>query len=452
MICAAIEGGTADRRAIFEMFARQLPPGRRYGVVAGTDRFLTALANFRFSTADLDFLRGHGVVDERSADYLASYRFGGNIWGYAEGDCYFPGSPILVVDGTFAEAVILETLALSVFNHDCAVASAASRMVSAAGHRPVIEMGSRRTHELAAVAAARAAYLAGFNTSSNLRAGQEYGVPTAGTSAHAFTMVFDNERQAFAVQLEALGVGTTLLVDTYDVPAAVKTAVELAGSSLGAVRIDSGDVAEVAQGVRAQLDELGATHTKIVVTGDLDEYSIADLATAPVDGYGVGTRLVTGSGAPTASLVYKLVARSAGVHRGRPLHPPPTSRASTAGSAAAARDEPVVRVAKRSVGKPTMGGRKWAMRSLDAGGIAISEAVIVSDSEPSPRPGLRPLMRHLVRDGEIIGTEPLAAARERHQRVLAELPAHAKDNSPGGPAIPTIFEVQPAEQYGRLNT
>ncbi|HET7014148.1 MAG TPA: nicotinate phosphoribosyltransferase [Streptosporangiaceae bacterium] len=426
MISAAIEGGTADRRAIFEMFARQLPPGRRYGVVAGTGRFLDALANFRFSSADLDFLRRHGVIDERSADYLARYRFGGNIWGYAEGDCYFPGSPILVVDGTFAETVILETLALSVFNHDCAIASAASRMVNSAGHRPVIEMGSRRTHELAAVAAARAAYLAGFNTSSNLRAGQEYGVPTAGTSAHAFTMVHDDERQAFEVQLESLGVGTTLLVDTYDVAAAVKTAVELAGSALGAVRIDSGDVAEVAAGVRAQLDELGATHTKIVVTGDLDEYSIADLATAPVDGYGVGTRLVTGSGAPTASLVYKLVARSAG-------------------SASAARDEPVVPVAKRSVGKPTMGGRKWALRSLDSDGVAISEAVIVSDSEPLPRPGLRPLMRHLVRDGEIIGAEPLTAARRRHQRVLDELPAHAKENGPGRPAIPTIFEVDPAD-------
>jgi nicotinate phosphoribosyltransferase len=427
MICAAIEGGTADRRAIFEMFARQLPPGRRYGVVAGTGRFLDALARFRFSPDDLDFLRGHSVIDEPTADYLASYRFGGNIWGYAEGDCYFPGSPILVVDGTFAETVILETLALSVFNHDCAIASAASRMVSAASGRPVIEMGSRRTHELAAVAAARAAYLAGFNTSSNLRAGQEYGVPTAGTSAHAFTMVFDDERRAFAVQLEVLGVGTTLLVDTYDVPTAVKTAVELAGSALGAVRIDSGDVAEVAAGVRAQLDSLGAKNTKIVVTGDLDEYSIAELATAPVDGYGVGTRLVTGSGAPTASLVYKLVARSSG-------------------SAAAARDEPVFRVAKRSVGKPTMGGRKWAMRSLDGDGVAISEAVIVSDTEPAPRPGLRPLMRQLVRDGEIIGAEPLAAARQRHERVLSELPARAKDNSPGGPAIPTIFEVQPADQ------
>jgi nicotinate phosphoribosyltransferase len=431
MICAAIEGGTADRRAIFEMFARQLPPGRRYGVVAGTGRFLDALANFRFSAADLDFLRGHDVIDEPTAGYLASYRFGGNIWGYAEGDCYFPGSPILVVDGTFAESVILETLALSVFNHDCAVASAASRMVSAASGRPVIEMGSRRTHELAAVAAARAAYLAGFNTSSNLRAGQEYGVPTAGTSAHAFTMVFDDERQAFAVQLEALGVGTTLLVDTYDVPTAVKTAVDLAGSALGAVRIDSGDVAEVAAGVRAQLDSLGATHTKIVVTGDLDEYSIAELATAPVDGYGVGTRLVTGSGAPTASLVYKLVARSSG-------------------SAVAARDEPVVPVAKRSVGKPTMGGRKWAMRSLDGDGVAISEAIIVSQEEPAPRAGLRPLMRQLVRDGEIIGAEPLMAARQRHERVLDELPAHAKDSSPGGPAIPTIFEVQPTEQPTEL--
>jgi nicotinate phosphoribosyltransferase len=413
MVRAALEGGTADRRTVFEMFARQLPPGRRYGVVAGTGRFLDALGRFRFGSAELDFLLSTGVIDEPTARFLAGYRFSGSIWGYSEGECYFPGSPILVVDGTFAESVVLETLALSIFNHDSAVASAASRMVCAAGQRPIIEMGSRRTHEIAAVAAARAAYIAGFACTSNLRAGLDYGVPTAGTSAHAFTMVHDDERQAFVVQLESLGTDTTLLVDTYDVPTAVRTAVELAGSALGAVRIDSGDVAEVASGVRAQLDALGAPRTRIVVTGDLDEYAIADLATAPVDGYGVGTALVTGSGAPTAELVYKLVARSA---NGGPVLLP---------------------VAKRSVGKPTMGGRKWAARSLDAAGTATAE--IVSLAPLGEDQGHRPLLRQLVSDGEITGTEPLATARGRHLRALAELPAHARNLGPGEPAIPTQF-------------
>ena len=413
MIRAALEGGTADRRTIFEMFARQLPPGRRYGVVAGTGRFLDALARFSFGPAELAFLRSAGIIDQRTERFLAGYRFSGSIWGYAEGECYFPGSPILVVDGTFAEAVVLETLALSVFNHDCAVACAASRMVTAAGRRPIIEMGSRRTHEIAAVAAARAAYIAGFAATSNLRAGLDYGVPTAGTSAHAFTLVHDNERQAFGVQIEALGQDTTLLVDTYDVPTAVRTAVELAGSALGAVRIDSGDVAEVARGVRAQLDSLGAARTRIVVTGDLDEYAIAELSTAPVDGYGVGTALVTGSGAPTAALVYKLVARSAD---GEPV---------------------LVPVAKRSVGKPSIGGRKWAARGQNDTGTACAE--IVSLTPVSDRQGLRPLLRQLVRDGEIIGAEPLPVARSRHQRALAELPAQARDLNPGEPAIPTRF-------------
>jgi nicotinate phosphoribosyltransferase len=411
MIRAAIEGGTAQRRAVFEMFARQLPSGRRYGVVAGTGRFLDALARFRFGSDELGFLHGKGVIDEPTASFLADYRFSGNIWGYAEGELYFPGSPILIVESTFAEAVVLETLALSIFNHDSAIASAATRMVTAAGNRPIIEMGSRRTHEVAAVAAARAAYLTGFACTSNLRAGIDYGVPTAGTSAHAFTLVHDNERQAFRAQLEALGMATTLLVDTYDVPTAVKTAVELAGSTLGAVRIDSGDVAEVASGVRAQLDSLGATATKIIVTGDLDEHSIASLTTAPIDGYGVGTALVTGSGAPTASLVYKLVARS---------------------GASAVDLEPV---AKRSAGKPTMGGRKWAARRLDDAGTAVAEVVSLNSFDD--RSGLRPLLRHLVRDGKIIGAEPLDVARGRHRKALAELPPGARDISPGRPAIPT---------------
>jgi nicotinate phosphoribosyltransferase len=415
MVRAALQNGTAHRRAAFEMFARHLPNGRRYGVVAGTGRLLDALERFRFGDAELAFLERAQIADGPTLDFLRGYKFGGDIWGYAEGDCYFPGSPILVVEATFAEAVILETLALSVFNHDCAIASAASRMVTAAHGRPLVEMGSRRTHERAAIASARAAYLAGFTTTSNLRAGYQYGVPTSGTSAHAFTLLHDDEREAFAAQLNALGKGTTLLVDTYDVPGAIRAAVEVAGPELGAIRIDSGDLAAVAREARAQLDALGARATRIVLTGDLDEFSIAALAAEPVDGYGVGTSLVTGSGAPTAALVYKLVAR-ADSDRPGPLRP----------------------VAKRSVGKPSRGGRKWATRRLDESGSAVAE--VVTDYEPTDAAAGRPLLQILVRDGEIVPRESIAAARTRHQQAVSELPGHARQLSRGYPAIPTIFE------------
>ncbi len=229
MLSAALRDGTGGRDCVFEVFARRLPPGRRYGVVAGTARLVEALASFRFGDAELGFLLDRGVVDEETALWLANYRFRGDIDGYAEGELFFPGSPILTVSGTFAECVILETLVLSVLNHDSAVAAAAARMVTAARGRPVIEMGGRRTHEEAAVAAARAAFLAGFAFTSNLEAGRRFGVPTTGTAAHAFTLVHDDESAAFASQLETLGKQTTLLVDTYDISQGIRNAVAAAG-------------------------------------------------------------------------------------------------------------------------------------------------------------------------------------------------------------------------------
>ncbi|GAB3495200.1 nicotinate phosphoribosyltransferase [Nocardiopsis coralliicola] len=416
MLEGALRSGVAGRRSVFEVFARRLPGARRYGVVGGTGRFLDALSRFRFADDDLQFLADSRVVDDATLQWLADYRFRGSVWGYGEGEAYFPGSPILVVEGTFAEAVLLETVALSIYNHDSAVATAASRMARAAQGRPLIEMGSRRTHEEAAVAAARAAHIAGFDTTSNLQAGRRHGIPTAGTSAHAFMLLHDSERRAFQAQLDALGESTTLLVDTFDVERAVRTAVELAGPKLGGVRIDSGDLGSTAAQVRAQLDELGATETRIVVTGDLDEYSIQALAIAPVDGYGVGTSLVTGSGSPTASLVYKLVARARGPEPDAPLEP----------------------VAKRSVGKPSRGGRKWAVRTLDEHGTATAE--IVADYPVPERPCARPLLQQLVADGEIVGAEPVAAARDRHARSVAELPPTSAQMSRGEPVLPTVFE------------
>ena len=414
MLEAALRSGAADRRCVFEAFARRLPEGRRYGVVGGTGRFLEALQEFRFGDAEIEDLRRRKVVDEATCDWLAGYRFSGDVSGYAEGEVYFPGSPVLVVESSFAEGVVLETLALSILNHDTAIASAASRMTAAAGDRPCIEMGSRRTHEEAAVAAARAAYIAGFATTSNLEAGRRYGVPTAGTAAHAFTLVHDSEREAFEAQVASLGPGTTLLVDTYDVPDGVRTAVEVAGTSLGAVRLDSGDLLEQARQVRAQLDSLGATATRIIVTSDLDEYAIASLASAPVDAYGVGTQLVTGSGAPTASMVYKLVSRS---DDGGVMRP----------------------VEKRSASKTSVGGRKWALRRLSPDGVAEAEVVGIEE-RPTDDGDDRALMVDLVRAGELLARPDLTAARERHLASRAELPASALRLQRGEVAIPTVFE------------
>jgi nicotinate phosphoribosyltransferase len=412
MLQAALRSGAAGRRSVFEAFTRRLPEGRRYGVVAGTGRVLDAIENFRFDAAVLDFLRREEVVDEPTLEWLAGYRFTGDVWGYPEGEVYFPGSPVLRVEGSFAECVVLETVVLSILNHDSAIAAAASRMAVAAGGRPLMEMGARRTHELAAVAASRAAYVGGFRTSSNLAAGFRYGIPTVGTSAHAFTLLHDTERDAFTAQVESLGRGTTLLVDTYDVAAAVRAAVEIAGPELGAVRIDSGDLLLLAHRVRQQLDDLGARQTKIVVTSDLDEYAIASLAAAPVDSYGVGTALVTGSGHPTCSMVYKLVARAS--HEGGPLLP----------------------VAKKSMGgKTSIGGRKWAARRVDEDGVAAAEVI---GSGPIP-PDLvdHQLLVPLIRAGEILAREPLDTARLRHIDARAGLPLSATQLSRGEPVLPT---------------
>jgi len=412
MLQAALASGTADRRSVFELFGRRLPDGRRYGVVAGVGRALDALEDFRFDEATLASLRDGEVVDEPTLAWLADYRFGGDIWGYPEGEVYFPYSPLVIVESTFAEAVVIETLLLSVYNHDSAIASAASRMTQAAGDRPCIEMGSRRTHEEAAVASARAAYVAGFTATSNLAARQRYGVPTAGTSAHSFTLLHDTEEEAFRAQVGSLGRGTTLLVDTYDIAEAVRVGVEVAGPELGAVRIDSGDLGALAHQVRTQLDALGATDTRIVVTSDLDEYAIASLASAPVDGYGVGTQLVTGSGHPTSGFVYKLVSR-------------------------ADDDGTMIAVAKKSLDKMSIGGRKYALRRRNTRGVAQAE--VVGIGEPPVDDGDdRPLLVPLVRDGAVVGREPLENARARHLAARAELPLPAQQLSRGEPVIETL--------------
>lgn len=423
MVEAALRSGRAGRDCVFEVFGRRLPGERRYGVLAGTGRVLDAITAFRFRRAELDWLADERVVDDATLAFLADYRFTGQVEGYREGEVYVPGSPVLTVRGTFAEAVLLETVVLSVLNYDSAVATAASRMVAAADGHPVAEMGSRRANESAAVVAARAAYIAGFSATSNLEAGRTWGIPTMGTAAHAFTLLHDSEEEAFHAQVAALGVGTTLLVDTYDVRQGVETAVRVAGTGLGGVRLDSGDLPALVREVRAQLDGLGATGTRITVTSDLDEHTIAALRGTPVDAFGVGTSVVTGSGSPAAGFVYKLVARRDGSGEWMP-------------------------VAKASTGKASIGGAKRAERLL-RDGVAVAERIVVDDDRDglpeSPTPAdlsARLLTVPLMTDGEPdarwLGPAGVAAAREHRAAAVAELPAAALRLSRGEPALPTI--------------
>lgn len=416
MLQAALASGVAHKRAVFELFTRRLPAGRRYGVVAGIGRAIEAVADFRFDAAQLDHLRDNRVVDEATLAYLADYRFTGSIHAYREGEIFFPQSPILTVEGTFGEAVLLETVLLSILNHDSAVAAAAARMVQAARGAGIIEMGSRRTGDEAAVVAARATYVAGFGATSNLEAGFRYGIPTTGTAAHAFTLAHDSEAEAFAAQVLSLGAGTTLLVDTYDIPQGIRNAVAAGGPELGGIRIDSGDLYVETTRARALLDELGATGTKIVVSSDLDEYVIDDLVSqgAPIDGYGIGTRVVTGSGAPTASMVYKLVEIEGPDGAMRP-------------------------VAKKSADKASVGGLKHATRILDAHGVAVAElAVPRTQTARVDHPAgsrSRELQVTYVRDGSCADLPSLDEVRAHHRAALAELPPSALDVVAGTPYL-----------------
>lgn len=437
MVHGAREAGTASRRCVFEVFTRSLPPGRRYGVVAGTARALEAIADFRFDESDLRYLRKTGMLDASMLEHLADYRFTGDVHGYEEGELFFPNSPVLRVEGTFEDAVMLETVILSILNHDSGIASAGSRMITAARGRPCIEMGGRRVHEDAAIAAARAAYIVGFASTSHLAAGAHYRIPVAGTAAHAFTLLFDSEEEAFRAQLASQGTGTTLLVDTYEVEAAVRTAVELAGPGLGAVRLDSGDLGAQAHQVRALLDTLGASSTRVTATGDLDEYRVEELRDAPLDGYGIGTRLVTGGGHPAPGFVYKMVEREGADGK---MHP----------------------VGKRSQDKATLGAGKSAHRLLVAG-QARAELVLPGEEEVAEfereltaelisqkasadwaRTTLRPLQIPMILGGAPVESQSapqrVEAARARHAASVTELGLAAEEGPDGPVAITTVTD------------
>jgi nicotinate phosphoribosyltransferase len=413
MLEAALRSGRASAPATFEVFTRRLADRRPWGVFAGLGRLVEAIERFRFGPPELDWLERNSVVNGPTLEWLSTYRFCGHVDAYREGELYTAGSPVLTVEGTFGESVLLETIVLSILNFDSAVAAAASLITCAAGQRPVIEMGSRRIDPSAAIATARATYLAGFATTSNLEAGRLYGIPTAGTASHAFVLAYPSEKEAFQAQIDAFGRNTTLLVDTYDVEQGIRNAVEVAGPGLGAVRIDSGDLASEAVRARALLDELGALRTRLVITGDLDAHTIAALGAAPVDSYGVGANVVTGMGVPSAGFVYKLVA---------------------IGQSGAPADDPQTPVAKRSPGKASFGGRKWAWRAgLDdppsrgePGAATVAGPVwadIVSTVPDCPITGARALQLRAIEGGQPVNQTTLQEARAFHAQVRAPVGA-----------------------------
>lgn len=422
MLQAALENGTAHKKAVFELFARRLPTGRSYGVVTGTGRAIEAVKKFRFAKKQLRFLEQNNIVNKETIDYLRNYKFTGTIEGYREGDLFFPYSPILTVVGTFGDAVILETLLLSIMNYDSAVGSAAARMVQAAVNTPVFELGSRRAHEDAAIAAARAAYIAGFKATSNLEAGMKYGIPTMGTSAHAFTLAHTTEPEAFQAQVDSLGIKTTLLVDTYSTEEGIRNAIATAGSRLGAIRIDSGNLVEETFKARKLLDSLAAFQTKIILSSDIDEFIIDDLHknSAPVDGIGAGTKVVTGSGHPTAGMVYKLVAIED--DNGNMRH-----------------------VAKKAEGKISVGGRKNVYRVIDSSDQIVDEVIVSGKVKEAPLPKhthKEEVVVTYIHDGEVIYNPTLDEIRDFHAKAITRIGLNAKLFNPTQePAVTTRYAI-----------
>lgn len=408
MLQSALEDRTADKPAVFELFTRKLPKGRRYGVVAGTERAIKAIQDFRYTPEHISWLQENTELTENTLEYLANYRFTGTVTGLREGDIYFPNTPILTVEGTFGECVLLETLLLSIFNYDSAVASAASRMVQAAQQKdyniPLIEMGSRRTNELSAPAAARATYITGFTATSNTAAGFLYNVPVTGTSAHAYTLAHNDEITAFKHQIDALGQNTTLLVDTYNIEQGINNALTAGGQQLGGIRIDSGDLYEETLQAREQLDAAGNTKTNIILSSDIDEYMIQELIerNTPVDGLGVGTRVVTGSGHPTAGMVYKLVE----IEKEGVMTP----------------------VAKKSENKASFGGKKTVYRNPKQ----QIEYIILGNGIAPAEMTKRTVT--FIEQGHTVYLPTLEETRAFHTRVMSVLAPEQKSIIAGNPA------------------
>src|SRR5262245_15831780 len=402
-MAAAYHANGRDERASFELFARKLPPERSYLIVAGLEQALDYLRRLSFSSDEIEYLRGLPSFDRVSPkffDYLRDFRFSGDVWAMPEGTVAFAGEPLLRVTAPLIEAQIVETYLLATINFQTLIATKSSRIVEAAEGRGIVDFGARRAHGFgAAIYAARAAFIGGCVGTSNVEAGRMFDIPVYGTAAHSFTMAFEREIDAFHAYFKVFPDSSTLLLDTYDTINAARLATEF-GPELRGVRLDSGDMTELSKQVRAILDEAGMRRTKILASGDLNEYKIAEMigAGAPIDHFGVGTDLSTSRDAPALGGVYKLVEIEID-----------------------GRVEPKL---KLSTDKATYPYRKQVWRAAAGDGSFAGDVIAMADET-----GLAgaPLLAPVMRDGQIAAPSPtLREAQERARHQLASLPAPYK--------------------------
>lgn len=407
-----------EATAVFELFVRKLPPGRNFLVAAGLEQALACLEQLRFSAGDLEWVQRSGRFSPGFAACLARLRFTGEVHAMREGTVFFPGEPVLRVTAPLPQAQLVETRVINVIHYETLVASKAARCVLAAPGRCLVDFGLRRAHGAeAGMLAARASYIAGFSGTATVLAGREMGIPLFGTMAHSFVQAHDDEAAAFEHFAALHPQGTTLLVDTYDTEAGARKVVALAGRlrergvRVGGVRLDSGELGALAVSVRRILDEGGLGDTTIFASGNLDEYRLREFtaAGAPIDGYGVGSSLVTSGDAPYLDAVYKLQEYAGRARR------------------------------KRSTGKATWPGRKQVYRHRDARGRLAHDVVSVEGDEQTGTPLLVPVMR---KGRRLHAAESLEAMRERAAAELASLPERLRALEDS--AEPYRVEIAPA--------
>lgn len=391
-----------DAHATFELFVRSLPPKRNFLVAAGLEQALEFLEKVRFTSEDIAYLRKHpafALISDSFFDYLESFRFSGDVWAMPEGTVCFPGEPQLRITAPIAEAQIMETALLATISFQTMIASKAARVAKAATGRPVVEFGARRAHgSESGILAARAAYIGGCKGTSNVRAGQLYGIPTYGTQAHSWIMAHDREDEAFAQFMNIFPHHSVLLLDTYDVRAALGKVIALGRKPRG-VRLDSGDVAADSIWVRQRLDEAGWGDVEIFISGDLDEERISLLldSGARVDTFGVGTSLSTSADAPSLSVLYKLVELERGGQ--------------------------VREAAKFSASKVTYPGRKQIYRKKDSKGDYVEDVIALENEPLDGEPLLEPVMRAGKRQRPVA---PIAELQGRCQSQLEHLPVELR--------------------------
>jgi nicotinate phosphoribosyltransferase len=378
--------------ATFDLFVRKLPPQRSYLVFAGLERALAYLTHLSFNKEAIRYLRSTGLFSSGFLSYLAALRFRGDVRAMSEGTVFFPNEPVLRVTANIVEAQIVETFLLNAVTLSTLVATKASRVVDAAQGRPVVEFGLRRAHGTdAGLQGARASFIAGCEGTSNVLAGQVYGIPVFGTMAHAFVQTFPTEADAFRAFTRTFPKGTTLLIDTYDTQEGARRAAlvgrELArqGGRLGGVRLDSGNLLVLSRQVRGILDAANLKGVKIFASGNLTEQRVAELLRheAPIDAFGVGTDLSVSADAPTLDTVYKM---SEVVHDGRHI---PTMKLSTH--------------------KQTYPGRKQVYRVMRGGRMVADVLALEGEAVPG-----RPLLRPVLRNGRVVEPTPSLAAVRRH--------------------------------------